>query len=142
MKCSDGGWRWKEGTESCSDGVWGWRKASEKCSLRISKRNCSISPLARPACLISKRFSQNGDYLKLSPRLETTKATTSKPPYWALQTRTFVASVSYSWWRWRHGCGPVAGRRRWRATRPQNCHTCTVPTSVRVPARPAEDERG
>ena len=22
----------------------------------------------------------------------------------------------------------------WRAARPQNCHTCTVPTSVRAPA--------
>ena len=130
MKCSDGGWRWKEGTESCSDGVWGWREGSDKCSLRISKRNCSISPLARPACLISKRFSRNGDYLKLSPRLEPTKATTSKPPYWTLQTRTFVASVNYSWWRWRHGCGPVAGHSppklphlRRADVRPRSCTT-------------------
>ena len=89
------------------------------------QRNCSSSPLTWPACLILERFCPNGDSLKLSPRLwrggflfqSRLVGLTDEDIAGLLRAKEGGDGGPT------HGCGPVAGRRGWRATRPPNCHT-------------------
>ena len=77
------------GEEAEKTGKWTGRERIWSSVQR--QRNCNISPLTWPACLILERFCPNGDSLKLSPRLLARKGFVPKRPYWASQKRTSAA---------------------------------------------------